>query len=122
MSRLLRRTFTVKDEETASAIGSGGLPVLSTPAMIVYMENVAMTLMRKKLNENETTVGIEINARHLAPTAVGQVVQVKAEEVDVQGKISTFVIEASVDGKTIGRAMHKRAIVDRHSFMHRLKS
>ena len=41
----LEHTFTVTQEHTAIALGSGDLPVLSTPFMIARMENTAMNLL-----------------------------------------------------------------------------
>lgn len=117
----LEKIFTVKESETADAVGSGGLPVLSTPHMIAYMENTAMSLMASELNENDTSVGVEINVKHLAPTALNKVVSVKAKETDRSGKVFTYEIEAYVDEELIGTATHKRAIVDKDKFMSKVK-
>jgi len=121
MLNAFEMVFTVKESETAEAVGSGGLPVLSTPHMIAYMENTAMSLMAPELNENDTSVGMEINVKHLAPTAVNKVVSVKAEQTDKSGKVFTYEIEAYVDEELIGKATHKRAIVDRKKFMKKVK-
>ncbi|GAB2500973.1 hypothetical protein GCM10008929_22060 [Alkalibacterium psychrotolerans] len=120
MSKVLKKQFTVKENETAQAVGSGGLPVLSTPHMIAYMENTAMTLMQNELVEGDTSVGMEIQVNHLAPTALDKTVSVKAEQTDQQKKIYTYKIEAYVDDKLIGQATHKRAVVNEEKFMSRL--
>lgn len=114
------KTFTVKKSETAQAVGSGGLPVLSTPHMIAYMENTAMNLMQTGLNEGDTSVGIEINVNHLAPTAVDKEVIIKVEEIEQNKKIVTYKIEALVDEELIGKAVHKRAVVNEEQFMRQL--
>lgn len=114
------KTFTVKESETAQAVGSGGLPVLSTPHMIAYMENTAMNLMQTGLNEGDTSVGIEINVNHLAPTAVDKEVIIKVEEIEQNKKIVTYKIEALVDEELIGKAVHKRAVVNEEQFMRQL--
>lgn len=121
MFNAFEKIFTVKESETAEAVGSGGLPVLSTPHMIAYMENTAMTLMSSELNENDTSVGMEINVKHLAPTALNKTVSVKAQQVDKSGKVFTYEIEAYVDEELIGKATHKRAIVDKEKFMNKVK-
>ena len=36
------QTISVREQDTAVALGSGGLPVFGTPAMIAYMENTAL--------------------------------------------------------------------------------
>lgn len=121
MFNAYEKIFTVKESETAEAAGSGELPVLSTPHMIAYMENTAMTLMAPELNENDTSVGIEIDVKHLAPTAMNKVVSVQAKQSDKRGKVFTYEIEVYVDEKLIGKATHKRAIVDKASFMSKVK-
>ncbi|GEK89391.1 thioesterase family protein [Alkalibacterium putridalgicola] len=121
MFNAFEKIFTVKESETAEAVGSGGLPVLSTPHMIAYMENTAMTLMSSELNENDTSVGMEIHVQHLAPTALNKTVSVQAKQVDKSGKVFTYEIEAYVDEELIGKATHKRAIVDKEKFMAKIK-
>ncbi|MGO1475985.1 thioesterase family protein [Alkalibacterium gilvum] len=122
MFNTFKKVFTVKQSETAQAEGSGDLSVLSTPHMIAYMENTAMNLMSEELNETETSVGIEINVSHLAPTAVNKVVSVEAKQTDKSGKTFTYQIEAFVDEQLIGKATHRRMIVDKEAFLEKIKS
>lgn len=121
MSKIMEKKFTVKEAETAQAVGSGGLPVLSTPHMIAYMENTAMTLMQETLEKGDTSVGMEINVKHLAPTALDETVTVRAEQTDQNKKVYTYTIEAYVADELIGKATHKRVIVNEEKFMSRLK-
>ena len=60
-------TRTVGEGDTASAYGSGLLDVLSTPAMIAFMEQTAMKAVEACLNEGEGTVGTEISVKHTKP-------------------------------------------------------
>ncbi|MGO2603165.1 MAG: thioesterase family protein [Alkalibacterium gilvum] len=122
MFNTFEKIFTVKESETAQVAGSGDLSVLSTPHMIAYMENTAMNLMSEELNETETSVGIEINVSHLAPTAVNKVVSVEAKQTDKSGKTFTYQIEAFVDEQLIGKATHRRMIVDKEAFLEKIKS
>ncbi|GEK91414.1 thioesterase family protein [Alkalibacterium kapii] len=117
MFNTYEKIFTVKESETAEAVGSGSVPVLSTPHMIAYMENTAMDLISEELNETDTSVGVLINVNHLAPTAVNKVVSVEAKQTDKSGKEYTYEIKAYVDEKLIGKATHKRMIVDKEEFM-----
>lgn len=121
MTNFLEKNFTVKQSETAQAVGSGGLAVLSTPHMIAYMENTAMTLLQKELEEEETSVGMEIHVNHLAPTAINQKVTITAEQIGQHKKIYTYQLKAVVDEQLIGKATHKRAVVNEAKFMKQLK-
>ena len=46
--------------------------VFSTPAMIGLMERTCVELTEPYLDENEQTVGIHVDVRHMAPTRIGQ--------------------------------------------------
>ena len=117
MERVLEKEFIVTDADSASAVGSGGLMVLATPAMIAFMENVALTACEPYLEEGETTVGIEINTEHFGPTAIGKKIRIKVSLVNKLKSIISFHIEAYDDDTLIGEAEHKRAIVNVEKFM-----
>ena len=48
-------TFTVKkvvtEDMTATALGSGGLPVFGTPYLVAMVENAAFTYLQQELPE-----------------------------------------------------------------------
>ena len=117
MEKYFEKEFVVLDEHSAAAVGSGGLKVFGTPAMIAFMENVALTASEPECDSGDTTVGIEINVRHLAPSAIGRKIQVRANLVERRKQILSFKIEAYDSNKLIGEATHKRAIVNIDSFM-----
>lgn len=68
----LTTTRTVSTNDTAAVYGSGLHDVLSTPAMIAFMEQTAMKAVEACLDEGEGTVGTEVNIRHLKATPVGK--------------------------------------------------
>ncbi len=107
----------VQEAQLAVHVGSGLLEVFATPAMIALMENAAMHAVMPCIEEGSDTVGIEINATHLAPTRMGQVVRATATLVAIDKRILTFDIEAMEGEKIIGRATHKRAIINVAKFM-----
>lgn len=118
--KTLTKEFIVKDDATAISIGSGGLEVLSTPSLIAWMENVSYTLCEPLTQAVETTVGIEIVMKHLSPTSVGKIVKIDAEITDRNENILSFSLSASVDGKVISTANHKRAIVNKELFFKKI--
>ena len=50
---------TVSEKNTAKTLGSGGLDVFATPAMILLMENTAAESVAKFLDENFSTVELK---------------------------------------------------------------
>ncbi len=114
-------TLVVTEQLTAAVMGSGDLPVLATPAMISLMENAAMKAVAEALPDDQTTVGSLMNASHLKPTAVGDMVSATATLVAIEGRKLTFRVEALDSEGTIGEGDHVRYIVSREKFLAKLK-
>ncbi|MGC3977833.1 MAG: thioesterase family protein [Paludibacteraceae bacterium] len=115
------QTYIVLPTDTAEQYTSGILPVYATPAMIALMENTA-TKAIDDLDNDFTTVGIEINAKHLKASPVGETLTCRAELTVKTGKIYEFYIEViNSNGDKIGTATHKRAAVNKTDFMNKLQ-
>jgi fluoroacetyl-CoA thioesterase len=91
--------------------------VFSTPAMIGLMEYTCVLLVAPYLDENEQTVGIHVDVRHMAPTKIGQSVTVTAELLEVRDNKLRFALSAVNDqGVKIGEGTHRRALINTNSF------
>jgi fluoroacetyl-CoA thioesterase len=91
--------------------------VFSTPAMIGLMEYTCVLLVAPYLDENEQTVGIHVDVRHMAPTKIGQSVTVTSELLEVKDSKLRFALSAVNDqGVKIGEGTHRRALIDTKSF------
>jgi fluoroacetyl-CoA thioesterase len=66
---------TVSEAETAVKLGSGLVPVYATPALVALMENAAVRALEGHLSPGQTSVGGQIDLRHLAATPVGMQVR-----------------------------------------------
>jgi fluoroacetyl-CoA thioesterase len=105
---------------TASAFGSGLVRAFATPAMIALMENASVNAIREYLPPGHTSVGIEVNVKHLAATPVGMRVRVRARVLVAEKRRVTFQVEAWDEKERIGEGTHVRAIVDEARFNHRI--
>lgn len=112
----------VKEEHTAAAFGSGAIMVFSTPMMIGLMENAALKCAELGLEEGLSTVGIEVNIKHLAATPLGQEVVARAELVNIEGKKLTFKVSAKDEVELIGEGIHERFIIDAEKFLKRVEN
>lgn len=88
----------------------------STPAMIQLMEQASMESVAGQLAAGETTVGFEVNVRHLAPADVGDSIRAYAELTEVDRNRLTFRVEAyhtqeSGAERKIGEGTHRRAVI-----------
>ena len=110
----------VTENDTAEIVGSGTLPVFATPMMVALMENAAMKAAEQLLQEGESTVGSELNIKHLRPTAIGEEVSATATLIAQEGRKLTFTVVTTDKNGTIGEGTHIRYIVNIEKFMSKL--
>lgn len=115
-------TTTVVHENTAAAVGAGGVEVFGTPMMIALMENAAWRAVVDELDEGQVTVGTHVNVSHLAATPLGQKARATAELTEIDGRRLVFRVEAYDERQKIGEGQHERFIVDLQRFLSRLTS
>lgn len=110
----------VSPANMASAVGSGGVDVFSTPMMIALMEAAAFQAVQEHLGPGESTVGTLVNIRHLAATPGGMRVRAVARLTLVEGKRLLFTVEAFDEKERIGEGQHERFVVHLSRFMERV--
>lgn len=109
----------VTPELTASAVGSGALPVFGTPFMLGMMENAALTCLQTFLEDGKGSVGTHLDVSHDAPTPVGMKVTAEAEIISVSenGKMVDFKVSAWDEKGPVGQGVHTRAIINSARFL-----
>mgnify|MGYP002710539991 FL=1 len=107
----------VTDSNTAAAIGSGALPVFSTPHMIALMENASMDAIAQCLEDGQGSVGVRIDVAHLAATPMGMTVRAESTLTKVEGRMLNFEVKAWAGDELIGEGTHQRCIVFNGRFM-----
>jgi fluoroacetyl-CoA thioesterase len=115
-------SFLVEERHSASSVGSGGLPVLSTPSLVAFMEQTSFQLLQHSLPEGFSSVGARVELRHLAPTPVGEVVRLHCEVTEVDGRQVMLRFEAWDAWEKIGDGTHLRVIIDPGRFLQRLQN
>lgn len=114
--------FLVEDQNAAIHVGSGSSPVLATPWMIAFMERVSHRLLAEHLSPGQTSVGIYLEIKHLAPTPVGSTVQVKTRIIAVEGNSVSFNVETWDQVEKVGEGTHRRAVIDEARFLRRVEN
>lgn len=115
-------TTCVEREDTAAEVGSGSLLVYATPCMVALMEGAACEAIAQALTEGQTSVGTELNIKHVSATPVGLEVRAEAEVTAVEGKVITFQVKAYDEAGLIGEGVHKRALISAQRFLERTYS
>jgi predicted thioesterase len=115
--------FVVGPADTAEAVGSGSHPVLSTPVLLAWCEAATCAAIESSLGPGETSVGTRVELDHLAPSAVGQEVEVTASASYVDGRLHRFTVGArNVGGKAVGSGEVTRVVLDSDRFLSRISS
>ncbi|KRF15323.1 thioesterase [Nocardioides sp. Soil797] len=114
------RTFTVSDDDTARAVGSGSLEVLGSPRLLAWCEAVTCDAIAATLADGQTSVGTRMSLEHTAPSKVGAEVVVTAAASYVDGRLVRFSVSARMNGKLVGSGEVTRVVVDAEKFMSRL--
>ena len=112
----------VTDNDTAAKAASGAVEVLATPFMIAWMEEASLHLAQKELEDGLTTVGTEVNIKHLKGTLVGKTVKIVSILKEIDRKKLVFDVEVLEDGVVVGTGNHTRFIIDPIKFFEKLKN
>ena len=86
--------FTVSEDDTAIAVGSGSLPVLGTPRLLAWLEAAMCAAIDPTLPDGSTSVGTRVELEHVAASAVGQQAEVSAAAAYVDGRLHRFAVAA----------------------------
>jgi predicted thioesterase len=106
----------VAEQHTAAVMGSGRMPVLATPAMVVLMEAAAQNAVDKLLTSGYQTVGTHLNVHHYGATPTGMCVVATAELTAVEGRNLTFQMAVHDEKELVGEGSHLRTITSFASF------
>jgi predicted thioesterase len=110
----------VEVELTAVHLGSGSAAVLSTPMMILSMEEASHAAVAPHLPLTQSTVGTVVNIKHLAATPLGMKFYAEAELVEVDRRRLRFKVTAYDEKEKVGEGEHERFIIDIDKFAERL--
>jgi fluoroacetyl-CoA thioesterase len=110
----------VEAKHKARHLGSGGVDVFATPAMVALMEEAALGAVDPLLPPGQLTVGSSLDVRHIAPTPLGMKVTARAELLAVDGRMLSFRVEAFDERERIGEGTHVRAVIQLDRFSARI--
>lgn len=117
--RSATRTITVGDEHTATAVGSGDVPVLATPVVLAVAEGTCVDAVAGAVPDDHTTVGTWAEVEHRAPSGLGAEVAWHAELTAVDGPRLAFEVTVTDGGREVAHVRHRRAVVERSRFSQR---
>jgi len=86
--------FTVTEQDTATALGSGDVPALATPRLLAWMEAATVAAAAARVDSSSTTVGTDVWISHRRAVGPGTVVEVRISEVRDADRGLVFEVEA----------------------------
>lgn len=107
----------VTDADTAVAMGTGEVRVLSTPRVIALCEEACCRALESALPSGRTTVAGRVQFDHLAPISVGSRVAAEAVLERVEGRRLIFTVSATDASGLVGAGRLTRHVVDFEAFM-----
>jgi fluoroacetyl-CoA thioesterase len=109
------RTVTVTPDLSPEHLAP--IIVLSTPDMIRLMEETCTAAVQPLIEaDDQTSVGTHVNVSHESAAKDGDEVEVSCELIEVDRRRLTFLVEARVGDRIIGRGTHQRHVIDRSRF------
>jgi predicted thioesterase len=107
----------VSEADTAIAAKSGEVPVLGTPRIVALVEEAAMASIAGELGAEQTTVSMQVQLDHLAPTAVGHTVTADATVDKVIGRRVIFTVAVNDERGLVAVGRVTRVVVDTERFL-----
>lgn len=107
------------EPDTALFMGSGDVPVLSTPRVVALAEQAACEAVAGVLDPGITTVGSEVQLTHLAASPIGREVTAEAMLESAEGRKLAFRVTVSDARGLVAVGRIHRVVVVRDRFLER---
>ncbi len=106
----------VEEENLASSMGSGLMPVFATPCLVALMEETSWRSVEPFMEEGCGTVGTAVNIKHLAATPKGMKVTCESLLTKVDGRRLVFEVKVYDAEGLVGEGTHERFIINNEGF------
>ena len=117
-----RAESLVTEQNTAASVGSGDLPVFSTPYMLALMEEASQSSVAPYLEDGQSTVGTKLSISHDAATPVGMKVWAESCLTEIDGRRLVFDVCAYDECGVIGQGTHECFIIKRQRFLEKTQA
>ena len=115
------REMEVTPEDLASHSGNTGADVLSTPRLILLMEQASRHAIEGRLPPGKITVGTLIQIRHFAASPLGATVRAEAVLTEIDGRRLLFEVVAYDEVEKISEGINERYIVSEANVLERVR-
>lgn len=120
VGEVIEKEFVAKRDDSADYIGNDGVTVLSTPAMIKYIEQTAAGFVLDRVPENYRPVGTRIDINHINPTPINAKFIVKAIITEIKGSKVSYDVKVYNEKFTIGTGTYELHVINLNRFLDKL--
>lgn len=110
----------VTEKNVASAVGNAGVDVFATPFLIALAEKTCLESIKSELEDGQSSVGSQINIKHMAATPIGMTVRCESELIEVEKSRLLFKVVAFDDEEQVMEGTHERFVIDMEKFFARV--
>ncbi|TCP29241.1 putative thioesterase [Scopulibacillus darangshiensis] len=114
-------TDTVTQKMVAQFEGTVVHPAYSTVSMVYHMEWAARQIILPFLEEHEEGIGGAVNAKHIAPTPVGEDITVTATLTELKGRAVITEVEVHNSKGLAGKGEVTQFILNKDEITHKLE-
>jgi len=112
MSLAYEERFIVSAEDCISQIDSTLPSLLGTYTLVKWMEIVSARNINRQIDTQKyITVGQEVSITHIGSGKLEDEVVIVSKLIDQEKRESYFEVEATIAGKQIAKATHKRVLM-----------
>ena len=105
------RTFASSQETAAPEFRECGLRLLTSQALIFYLEQASCDALLPYLDASEVSVGVGLDLVYLDFAAVGTPIEVLARITEVSRNKIVFAVEARAGERKLIEGTHLRAVI-----------
>lgn len=116
------KELVVAPEDLASHTGNAGADVLSTPRLVLLMEQAARQAIDGQLPPGKITVGTLVQIRHFAASPLGAKIRAEATLKEFDGRRLLFHVTAYDDFEKVSEGLNERYIVSEDTFLERVRN
>ncbi len=109
--------YQVTGRDSAVAFESGSVPVLATPKVLALFEKGTCLVIDGHLDQDETSVGHTVQLDHLAPSFIGDDLEISATLVEYSRRRCVFECSLISNRTQVARATISRVVVKRSDFL-----
>lgn len=116
----IKRNVTI-DKHRIISVAGGEFEVYATPEMIRDIERTCKEYILEFADDNEDSVGTQVNISHVGATLLGMSVDIEATVKTIDRRRVIFEISVNDEFDTVGIGTHDRFITDSFKSAERLR-